>query len=226
MYDIIKHYPKVSKELVEKFSKIEESASINECMEVNGAMQHDIRPIWAGMRCCGTALTVCSRPADNLMLHKAISMAKPGDVIVMDCGEDVECGGMFGGIMSNACKTQGIAGLITNGSVRDTMMQKEIGFPVFARGISVKRSSKALGGTINHTIVVGGIIVNPGDLIFADNDGIIVIPREEAEEVFTEALAREAHEDNMLLKVKKDGTATFKTFEKQFAALNLSEEAD
>lgn len=226
MYDIIKHYPKVSSELVEKFSKLDESASINECLKVNGAMQHDIRAVWPGMRCCGVALTVCSRPADNLMLHKAISMAKPGDVIVMDCGEYDECGGMFGGIMSNACQTQGIAGLVTNGCVRDTMMQRTIGFPVFARGISVKGSTKNLGGTINHPIVIGGILVNPGDLIFADNDSVVVVPREKAEEVFELAQAREAHEDAMLIKVKQDGAATFKTFEKQFEALHLSEEDD
>ena len=226
MFDIIKHYPKVSAELVAKFSKLEESASINECMKVNGAMQHDIRPIWPGMRCCGTALTVCSRPADNLMLHKAISIAKPGDVIVMDCGEYDECGGMFGGIMSNACQTQGVAGLVTNGCVRDTMMQKSIGFPVFARGISVRRSTKNLGGTINHPVIVGGILVNPGDLIFADNDAVVVVPREEAEAIYELALARETHEDEMLLKVKKDGTATFRNFQDAFSALNLSEEDD
>lgn len=224
MFDIIKNYEKVSQELVEKFSKLEESASINECMQVNGAMNHDIRPVWPGSRMCGTALTVCARAGDNLMLHKAISMAKPGDVIVITCDGFQESGGMWGGIMSNAAQTMGAAGMVTDGSVRDTMMMKEIKFPVFSRGIGVKRSTKALGGTINHPIVVGGVLVHPGDLVFADNDSVVVVPREQAEEIYELAVAREQHEDNTLVKAKLDGTVTFQTFEKEFRALNLSEE--
>ncbi len=226
MYDIIKHYPKVPKALVEKYAKLSESASINEVMATNHAMSNDIRPVWPGMRCCGVALTVCSRPGDNLMLHKAISMGQPGDVIVIDCGDYAECGGMFGGNMSNACQTRGIVGLVTNGCVRDTMMQKKIGFPVFSKGISVRRSTKHEPGTINHPVIVGGIPVNPGDLIFADNDGIIVIPREEAEATYEKAMAREAYEEENLANILKDGTLTFKTFAKQFADLHLSEEED
>ena len=224
MFDIIKNYEKVSQELVEKFSKLEESASINECMQVNGAMNHDIRPVWPGSRMCGTALTVCARAGDNLMLHKAISMAKPGDVIVITCDGFQESGGMWGGIMSNAAQTMGAAGMVTDGSVRDTMMMKEINFPGFSRGIGVKRSTKALGGTINHPIVVGGVLVHPGDLVFADNDSVVVVPREQAEEIYELAVAREQHEDNTLVKAKLDGTVTFQTFEKEFRALNLSEE--
>ena len=224
MFDIIKNYEKVSQELVEKFSKLEESASINECMQVNGAMNHDIRPVWPGSRMCGTALTVCARAGDNLMLHKAISMAKPGDVIVITCDGFQESGGMWGGIMSNAAQTMGAAGMVTDGSVRDTMMMKEINFPVFSSGIGVKRSTKALGGTINHPIVVGGVLVHPGDLVFADNDSVVVVPREQAEEIYKLAVAREQHEDNTLVKAKLDGTVTFQTFEKEFRALNLSEE--
>lgn len=226
MYDIIKHYPKVPMELVEKFSKISESASINEVMSTNHAMHNDIRPVWPGMRCCGVALTVCSRPGDNLMLHKAISMGQPGDVIVLDCGEYDECGGMFGGCMSNACQTRGIRGLITNGCVRDTMEQKKIGFPVFSKGISVRRSTKHEPGTINHPVIVGGIPVNPGDLIFADNDAIVVVPREEALVVYQRALAREAHEEANMANIRRDGTTTFQTFAKAFEDLHLSEEAD
>ena len=114
--------------------------------------------------------------------------------------------------------------MVTDGSVRDTIMMKEINFPVFSRGIGVKRSTKALGGTINHPIVVGGVLVHPGDLVFADNDSVVVVPREQAEEIYELAVAREHHEDNTLVKAKLDGTVTFQTFEKEFRALNLSEE--
>ena len=224
--DIIKHYEKVSEELVKKFSHLDESASINECLRANGAMNHDIRPVWPGTRACGTALTVCARPGDNLLLHKAITMVKPGDILVITCDGFQEAGGMWGGIMSTAAKTMGAAGLVIDGSVRDTMMMKKNDFPVFSRGICVKRSTKAVGGTINHPIVIGGILVRPGDLIFADNDSVVCVPREEAAAVYEKAARREAEEDERLEVAKRDGTVTFKTFIREFAALGLSEEAD
>lgn len=224
MFDIIKNYEKVSPELVEKFSRLEESASINECMKVNGAMNHDIRPVWPGSRMCGTAVTVCARAGDNLMLHKAITMLKPGDVLVITCDGFQESGGMWGGIMSNAAQTMGAAGMVIDGCVRDTMMMKEINFPVFSRGISVKRSTKAVGGTINHPIVISGVLVHPGDLIFGDNDAVVVVPREQAEEIYELALAREKHEDDTLVRARVDGTVTYQTFRKEFESLHLSEE--
>lgn len=224
MFDIIKNYEKVSPELVAKYAKLEESASINECLKVNGALNHDIRPVWPGSRMCGTAVTVCARAGDNLMLHKAITMVKPGDVLVITCDGFQESGGMWGGIMSNAAQTMGAAGMVIDGCVRDTMMMKEINFPVFSRGISVKRSTKALGGTINHPIVIGGVLVNPGDLVFGDNDSVVVVPREQAEEIYELAIAREQHEDNTLVRARKDGTVTYQTFAKEFEALHLSEE--
>lgn len=224
MFDIIKNYEKLSPELVAKYAKLEESASINECLKVNGALNHDIRPVWPGSRMCGTAVTVCARAGDNLMLHKAITMIKPGDVLVITCDGFQESGGMWGGIMSNAAQTMGAAGMVIDGCVRDTMMMKEINFPVFSRGISVKRSTKALGGTINHPIVIGGVLVNPGDLVFGDNDSVVVVPREQAEEIYELAIAREQHEDNTLVRARKDGTVTYQTFAKEFEALHLSEE--
>lgn len=222
--DIIKNYDKVPMELVKKFSELEESASINECMEKNGAMNHDIRPVWPGSRACGIALTVCARPGDNLILHKAISMVKPGDFVVVTCDGFQEAGGMWGGIMSTAAQTMGAAGLVTDGSVRDTMMMKKIDFPVFSRGICVKRSTKAVGGTINHPIVIGGVLVRPGDLIFADNDSVVCVPREKAQEIYEKAAQREAEEDERLEIAKVDGTVTFQTFIKEFESLHLSEE--
>lgn len=222
--DIIKHYEKVPKDLVEKFSKLDESASINECLKSNGAMNHDIRPVWPGTRACGTALTVCARPGDNLLLHKAITMVKPGDILVITCDGFLEAGGMWGGIMSTAAQTMGAAGLVIDGSVRDTMMMKKINFPVFSRGICVKRSTKAVGGTINHPIVIGGVLVHPGDLIFADNDSVVCVPREEAQEVYDKAARREAEEDERLEIAKIDGTITFQSFTEEFARLGLSEE--
>ena len=117
MYDVVKTYDKVSAEWIEKYSKIEESASINECMEVSGAFNHDFRPVWPGARAVGAALTVRARAGDNLIIHKAISMIKPGDILVVTCDGFQESGGMFGGIMSTSSQHQGAAGLIIDGCV-------------------------------------------------------------------------------------------------------------
>lgn len=227
MYDVVKTYDKVSAEWIEKYSKIEESASINECMEVSGAFNHDFRPVWPGVRAVGAALTVRARAGDNLIIHKAISMIKPGDILVVTCDGFQESGGMFGGIMSTSSQHQGAAGLIIDGCVRDTMMMKKVGFPVWSRGISIKRSTKVTGGQINVPIVIGGVLVNPGDLIFADNDAVVCIPKDKVEETYKLAMAREAHEDHMLERVLNEGITTFNDdFRATYAALNLREEPD
>ena len=104
MYDVVKTYEKVSQEWIDKYSVIEESASINECMEVSGSLNHEFRPVWPESRAVGAALTVRARPGDNLIIHKAISMLKPGDILVVTCDGFQESGGMFGGIMSTSAK--------------------------------------------------------------------------------------------------------------------------
>ena len=155
MFDIVKTYEKVSPEWVKKYSQFEESASINECMETNGALSHEFRPVWPGARAVGTALTVQARPGDNLIIHKAITMLTPGDVLVITCGGFQESGGMFGGIMSTVSQKRGAQALIIDGCVRDTMLMQKIGFPVWSRGIDVKRSTKLTGGKINVPVVIG-----------------------------------------------------------------------
>lgn len=228
MLDVVKTYEKVDLEWLEKFSAIEESASINECMEVSGALNHDFRPVWPGTRAVGRALTVRARAGDNLIIHKAISMIKPGDILVVTCDGFQESGGMFGGIMSTAAQKLGANGLIIDGCVRDTMMMKKINFPVWSRGISIKRSTKLTGGQINVPIVIGGVLVNPGDLIFADNDAVVCVPRERVAETYEKAMAREAHEDESLyLVLHEEGRSTFNdAFRATYATLGLQEEPD
>ena len=228
MYDVVKTYEKVSAEWVEKFSKIEESASINECMEENGAFQHDFRPVWPGTRAVGTALTVRARAGDNLIIHKAITLLKPGDVLVITCDGFQESGGMFGGIMSTVAHKRGARALIIDGCVRDTMLMREIGFPVWSRGVNIKKSTKLTGGQINVPIVIGGVLVNPGDLIFADNDAVVCIPKSSVASVYEKTMAREAEEEARLLQMEKgEGVTTFNAaFQAAYAALGLLEEPD
>jgi len=227
MYDVVKSYEKVGDDLLRRYGELDESASINECLPVNGALAHDFRPVWPEQKVVGRAFTVRARPGDNLILHKAITLLQPGDVLVVTCDGFLESGGMWGGIMSQAAMTMGAVGLIIDGCVRDTLMMKKIGFKVWSRGISVKGSTKSTAGKINHPITIGNVLVNPGDLVFADHDAVVVVPRLQAEDVLKKAIDRERHEDETLKKVLKDGTFTFfgNPFHETYARLGLKEEA-
>jgi 4-hydroxy-4-methyl-2-oxoglutarate aldolase len=224
MIDVVKNYEKVGLELIKKYSALEESASINESLEVSGALTHDFRPVWPGNKMAGAAFTVRARAGDNLILHKAITMIKPGDVLVVACDGFQESGGMWGGIMSTAAQKMGAAGLVIDGSVRDTMMMKKINWPVWARGVSVKRSTKITGGQINVPIVIGNVLVAPGDLVFADNDAVVIVPREIAAEVLEKAKKREEDEDATLERVLNQGALTFEKFKDAYTRLGLKEE--
>lgn len=226
MYDVIKTYESVSDELIHAFEAVHESASVNECLSKNGALNHEFRPVWPGVHAVGRAFTVQARPGDNLILQKALTMLSPLDFVIVTCDGFQESGGMWGGIMSNAAQVQGAVGLVIDGCVRDTMMMKKIGFPVWSRGISVKRSTKRTPGTINHPIVIGNVCVHPGDLIVADNDAVVAVPYQEAEEVLKKVLEREQSEEETLKHVRQNGAYLFARygFDKAYAELGLSEE--
>ena len=221
---IIKNYEKVDLELVEKFGQFEESASIHESMGRN-ALGAEIRPVWPGARLCGRAFTVEARPGDNLIVHKALSMLQPGDVLVIKSGLN-DCGGLWGGMMTASAKAKGCAGLVTDGAVRDTMLIKKLEFPVFSKRISVRSTTKGLPGKINHPIVIDDVIIRPGDLIFGDNDAVVVVPREEAQEVFDRTMAREVKESALLKRIQAGEGTTFELsgFNKKFEALGQTEE--
>ncbi len=232
MFDVIKTYEKVSPELVAKYEQFEESASLHECMGKKGAFGGAVKPVWPGTRVCGPAFTVEARPGDNLILHKAIDMLKPGDVLVVSYQGDTRTGGMWGGMMSASAQAKGCKGLITDGSVRDTMLMKELGWPVFSKGINVEGTTKAMPGKINHPIHMCGVTINPGDLIFADNDDVVVVPREIAQEVYDETMAREVKEAKLLKRIQAGEGTTYDLsgfnakYEALKAAGGITEEPD
>ena len=171
MFDVIKTYEKVPDEIVERYAVLEESASINESMpNKDGALSSRIKAVWPGIRMCGTAMTVQCGIGDNVMLHKAISMAGPGDVLMVTNGDFDEGGGMFGGMMAASLKSRGAAGLVIEVACRDTVLIRKLEFPVFSRNVCIKATTKLCPGRINHPIVIGGVLVNPGDLVFGDDD--------------------------------------------------------
>lgn len=225
MYDVIKNYEKTPKDIVDRYAKLEESASINESMpNKNGALSSRIRAVWPELRMCGTAMTVQCGIGDNVMLHKAISMAGEGDVLLVTNGDFDEAGGMFGGMMAASLKARGAAGLVIEGACRDTILIKELGFPVFSRNVCIKATTKACPGKINHPIVIGGVYVKPGDLVFGDNDGVVVVPRELAESVLETAEARERNEEGLLKRILSGETTTYEMFRENYEKLALSEE--
>jgi RraA family protein len=156
-----------------------------------------LRPMHRGGKLCGPALTVKVAPGDNLMVHKAIDIAAPGDVIVVDAGGDV-AQAIIGDIMSSLAETRGVAGFVIYGAIRDSA---EIGarrFPVYACGVTHRGPYKNGPGEINTTIAVGGMVVHPGDIIVGDADGVVAVPLEHAEAVLTLARAQLAKETAML----------------------------
>jgi 4-hydroxy-4-methyl-2-oxoglutarate aldolase len=184
--------PRVPPELVAAMQE-QAATTVYEAAAQQGGMDHSIRSLVPGMTLCGTALTVRCQAADNLTLHAAIALAQPGDVIVADVGACLEAG-HWGEIVTVAAQARGVAGVVINGGVRDVAPINRRRFPLFAPAISMKATVKATPGVINHPIVCGGITVNPGDLVLADDDGVVVVARERVEQVLAEARAREERE--------------------------------
>ncbi|MDP9317157.1 MAG: 4-carboxy-4-hydroxy-2-oxoadipate aldolase/oxaloacetate decarboxylase [Chloroflexota bacterium] len=200
MEQFIVDIPRVSSELIAAMLE-QASTTVYEAAGQRGAMDHTIRPIVPGMKVCGSALTVRCQAADNLTLHAAIALAQPGDVIVADVGACLEAG-HWGEIVTVAAQTRGIVGVVINGAVRDIAPISRRGFALFAPAVSMKATVKSTPGYINHSIVCGGAAVNPGDLILADDDGVVVVAREQVEQVLVAARAKEEREAEVMRRLQ------------------------
>lgn len=223
MVNVIKTIPRCGDELLARYQG-QASATVHEAMGRRNAMDPAIKPLDRSMRLAGRALTVRCHTGDNLMLIKAISMAQKGDVIVADMGNAV-ANGPFGEVLAVECVTKGLAGLIVNCAVRDSQEIIQLGFPVFSAQICISGTAKATLGTINHPISCGGVIVNPGDVIVADADGVVIVPLDEAEDVLNAANARTAKEAEVMKRLRA-GESLFDIYgyQKVFDSLNCTEE--
>lgn len=181
------------------------SATIHEAQGRLGALSSRLKPIDRAMSLCGPAFTVQSAPRDNIMLQLAIHYAQPGDVIVVSAGEYEEAG-CFGDVLGNACVAKGIAGVVTDTGVRDTLALIELGLPVFSLSVCIKGTVKETLGQTGRDIVIGGELVRPGDVIRGDADGLVVVRREDAAEVALKSQAREDVEADLIEKYKAGRT--------------------
>ncbi|XUL93335.1 4-carboxy-4-hydroxy-2-oxoadipate aldolase/oxaloacetate decarboxylase [Streptomyces galilaeus] len=168
-------------------------ATVSEAMGRTGLLGPSIRPVQQGVRVAGTAVTVIGWPGDNLMIHAAVEQCGEGDILVVTTTSPCT-DGLFGELFATALQKRGVRGVVLNTGIRDTQELRDMGFAAWSRAVSSQGTVKATGGSVNVPIAIDGQVVRPGDVIVADDDGVVVVPREKARETAEKSAAREAKE--------------------------------
>jgi 4-hydroxy-4-methyl-2-oxoglutarate aldolase len=203
--DIVREFERVSPDLVRQAAEFQ-AAILADVNGRRGALHGRIEALRPRMKLAGPALTVDVRPGDNLMIHAAISLAKPGDVLVID-GKSDQTAALMGTIMMTACKQLGLAGVVIDGAVRDSLEIDEMDYPVFSFGTNPNGPTKNVPGRIGHPVCVGGVTVRSGDLVLADADGVVVIERERVAGLLPLARKKVEDESARIASIRKGNTA-------------------
>lgn len=223
MIHVIKNFKRSSKKSIDNFRELA-VATVYEASGRLGQIDNHIKPIRSGRKICGPAFTVQCHPRDNLMLHKALAMTLPGDVIVATTGGHHEAG-YWGALMTTSAIARQLGGLAIDGCIRDSEEIRASGFPVFCRGFSITGTAKNTLGLINHPTIFGGALVNPGDIILGDDDGMVIISQARCEEIYTKSLERVKNETEKTELFKKGVTGVeLYNLDSKFKALGLKED--
>ncbi len=192
---IVREFARPDPQIVKGFEGIP-TGVVSDAMGRTGSMIAEIKPVWPRAKIVGPALTVRTFPADSLMVHKAVTLARRGDVLVINAGGYRDAA-VFGDLLGYSCKFHGLAGVVIDGASRDAEGMAAIGFPVFARAVIPMGPFTDSPGSINVQISCGGVAVRPGDIIVADGDGVVVVPKEEAAAVLAKAQGSAANEERL-----------------------------
>ena len=222
--DIRRDFERVSPEIVQRASKFAASI-LADVAGRRGTMDGRIAAVSPSMRMAGPAFTIEVRPGDNLMIHAGMTMARPGDVLVIDGKADRTCA-LMGSIMISACRKLGFAGAVLDAAVRDTEELRELGFPVYAVGANPNGPTKFVPGRINWPVSCGGAAVHPGDLVIGDADGVVVIEREKAASLLDLAQAKVDDERKRLADIAAGKNLRPKWLEGALRAAGLLKEGE
>ena len=190
---VVRHVERAPRELLEGYGEVDTS-TVHEAMGRFGFAGAHIRPVQQGARIAGSAVTVLVHPGDNIMIHAAIALCEPGDVLVV-ASTAPSTNALFGELMATSVVARGGVGLVTDGAVRDVDSIREMGFPVWSQHVGCQGPVKTTPGWVNTAVVLGEVAVNPGDVVCADDTGVVVVPRLQAAEVLEAARKRMAAEE-------------------------------